>query len=61
VYDTTSTGGIVFVVLPFWGVVALVLGLVIPSVVKLGTLFRSVTRTDSSMSGHDGADRREQR
>ena len=44
VYDTTSTGSLVFIVLPFYGVVALVLGLVIPSITKLVRLIADASR-----------------
>jgi hypothetical protein len=44
VYDTTSTGSLVFIVLPFYGVVALVLGLVIPSVTRLARLVTDASR-----------------
>jgi hypothetical protein len=44
VYDTTSTGSLVFIFLPFYGVIALVLGLVIPSVTKLARLVADASR-----------------
>jgi hypothetical protein len=44
VYDTTSTGSLVLIFLPFYGVIALVLGLVIPSVTKLARLVADASR-----------------
>jgi hypothetical protein len=44
VYDTTSTGSLVFIFLPFYGVIALVLGLVIPSMTKLARLVADASR-----------------